>query len=88
LPDISGLAVSSSKDQKVLMQMIERVVADYEPRLTNVVVSLRPAGGRARVLRFQIEALLMIEPAPERIAFDTTLELTSGEYSVEGRERA
>ena len=41
-----------------------------------------------RVLRFQIEALLMIEPAPERITFDTKLELTSGEYSVEGNDRA
>lgn len=88
LPDISGLAVSSSKDQKVLMAMIERVIADYEPRLTNVVVSLQPTPGKARVLRFVIEALLLIEPAPERIAFDTTLELTSGEYSVEGKDRA
>jgi len=88
LPDISGMAVTSSKDQKVMMSMIERVVADYEPRLTNVVVSLSPVAGRARVLKFQIEALLMIEPAPERIAFDTTLELTSGQYSVEGKDRA
>ena len=88
LPDISGLAVSNSKDQKVLVSMIERALADFEPRLTNVVVSLQPAVGRARVLRFQIEALLMIEPAPERITFDTTLELTSGEYSVEGKDRA
>lgn len=88
LPDISGLAVSNSKDQKVMVSMIERAIADYEPRLTNVVVSLQPAVGRARVLRFQIEALLMIEPAPERITFDTKLELTSGEYSVEGKDRA
>jgi type VI secretion system protein ImpF len=88
LPDISGLAVSSSKDQKIMVNMIERAIADYEPRLTNVAVSIQPAVGKARVLRFQIEALLMIEPAPERITFDTKLELTSGEYSVEGKDRA
>lgn len=88
LPDISGMAVTSSKDQKVLMATIERVIADYEPRLANVTVSFQPASGRLRVLKFVIEALLLIEPSPERIAFDTTLELTSGEYSVEGKDRA
>jgi hypothetical protein len=29
-----------------------------------------------------VEAMLMIDPAPERIAFDTVLEITKGSYSV------
>lgn len=39
-------------------------------------------------IHFQIEALLRTEPSPERVYFDSTLELTSGEYQVEGEERA
>jgi len=36
------------------------------------------------VLRFQIEGMLDMNPAPERISFDTVLQLTSGEYQVKG----
>jgi type VI secretion system protein ImpF len=45
---------------------------------------LAPSAGGARTLRFVIEGLLRIDPAPEHISFDTTLELTSGEYAVKG----
>ena len=37
-----------------------------------------------RVLRFQIEALLKMDPAPEQVLFDTVLQLNSGEYQVKG----
>ena len=37
-----------------------------------------------RILRFQIEALLKMDPAPEQIVFDTVLQLNSGEYKVKG----
>jgi type VI secretion system protein ImpF len=36
------------------------------------------------VLRFQIEALLKMDPAPEQVLFDTLLQLNSGEYQVKG----
>jgi type VI secretion system protein ImpF len=35
-------------------------------------------------LRFQIEGLLIMDPAPEHISFDTVLQLASGEYQVKG----
>ena len=41
-----------------------------------------------RQLRFQIEALLLMDPAPELISFDTVLELASGEYQVKGEQSA
>jgi predicted component of type VI protein secretion system len=34
------------------------------------------------MLRFRIEGLARIDPAPEQVTFDTVLELTSGEYQV------
>jgi predicted component of type VI protein secretion system len=39
-------------------------------------------------VRFRIEAMLLIAPAPERISFDTSLHLTSSQYEVEGQKNA
>jgi type VI secretion system protein ImpF len=88
LPDITGMAVQSSDDQTRLARTVESTIAAFEPRLLNVTVSLLPSNPGSRRLRFKIEALLRTDPAPARISFDTTLELTSGEYDVEDESRA
>jgi type VI secretion system protein ImpF len=65
--------------------MIEQTLATFEPRLRKVKVeTLEAAGGAKHVLRFQIEGLLDMDPAPELISFDTLLQLSSGEYQVKG----
>ncbi len=84
LPDISSLGVHSIQDQKRLLWMIESTIATFEPRIADARVSMEQVAGNARVLRFQIQGLLRIDPAPERVTFDTVLELTSGEYEVKG----
>jgi type VI secretion system protein ImpF len=84
LPDISSLGVHSTQDQKRLLWMIESTIANFEPRIQGARVTMEPVAGSARVLRFQIQGLLRIDPAPERVTFDTVLELTSGEYQVKG----
>jgi len=88
LPDISTLALSSSDDQRMLTRMIESAVAAFEPRLAGVRVTLQPINQKSQVMRFQIEGLFRVDPAPERVTFDTTLELTSGEYEVKGERGA
>jgi type VI secretion system protein ImpF len=35
-----------------------------------------------RTLRIRIEALLLMDPAPEHISFDTTLQLTTGDFHI------
>jgi type VI secretion system protein ImpF len=88
LPDITGVSLSSGEDRTRLARMVETVVATFEPRLQNVTVSMNPAAQNSHILRFQIEALLRTEPAPARVFFDTTLELSKGEYEVAGETRA
>ena len=88
LPDITGASLSSGDDRQRLARMVEAAIATYEPRLQNVTVSMKPVAGEIHVLRFQIEGLLRTEPAPARVFFDTTLELTKGEYEVTGDTRA
>ena len=84
LPDFTSYALNSPKDQAKLVRFLQATVKLFEPRLANVqIVPLEGAGGKTRTLRFRIEGLLIMDPAPEHVSFDTVLELTSGQYEVE-----
>lgn len=88
LPDITGVALNTAERQDELVRSVERAIAIYEPRLMNAVVTMRPPERGSRILRFQIEALLRMEPTPARVFFDTRLELIRGEYEVSGDTNA
>ena len=45
-----------------------------------VPVEINPKG--LRTMRIRIEGLLLMDPAPEHISFDTTLQLTTGDFSI------
>lgn len=82
LPDISSLTAGSSQDRNRLQWLLEAAINSFEPRIAGArVVMESPAAGN-RMLRFRIEGLMRIDPAPEHVTFDTVLELTSGEYQV------
>lgn len=82
LPDISSMGLASSSDQRRLRQAILTCIKNYEPRLMNVDVTMEGSDVADRKLRFHIEGLMRLDPAPEEISFDTVLELTSGEYRM------
>jgi len=83
LPDFTAYSLKNPKDQTKLVRFLHQTVKIFEPRLANVrVVPLEETTGFARTLRFRIEGLLLMDPAPEHVSFDTVLELTSGEYEV------
>jgi type VI secretion system protein ImpF len=82
LPDISALGFASTADQRSLRIAIETCLRNYEPRLMDIRVTLESSDTTDRRLRFHIEGNMKLDPAPEEIAFDTVLELTSGEYKV------
>ncbi len=84
LPDMSGISINSIQDQNRMLWMLESAVATFEPRIEGARVVMEPVSQGQRIMRFQIQGLLRVDPAPERVTFDTTLELTSGEYAVKG----
>jgi type VI secretion system protein ImpF len=87
LADITALSFSNTKDRTRLLRTLEQTIRIFEPRLMSVrVMPVETAGDgpNRRILRFQIEGLLKMDPAPEQISFDTVLQLTSGEYQVKG----
>ena len=82
LPDMTSLGLTSASDHRQLRLAIEACVRAFEPRLASVRVSIDDTDRGDRRLRFHIEGLMKLDPAPEEITFDTVLELASGEYSV------
>jgi len=85
LPDATTLSRDSLRDRTKLTRMIEETLRTFEPRLSQIqVVLVDSATGSQHVMRFQIEALLDMDPSPEHISFDTLLQLSSGEYQVKG----
>jgi type VI secretion system protein ImpF len=89
LPDITSLSWESARDRSRLARFIEDVVHTFEPRISRLkVVPIEAEAGSRHILRFQIEGLLDMDPAPEHVSFDTVLQLSSGEYQVKGEPSA
>jgi type VI secretion system protein ImpF len=85
LPDITSLNLSSPEGRAALVRSIETALHLFEPRLANIRVSLHSVSGeKSPQVRFTVEGVLRVDPAPQPVAFDTLLEVTSGEYKVQG----
>ncbi|HEY0784489.1 MAG TPA: type VI secretion system baseplate subunit TssE [Acidobacteriaceae bacterium] len=82
LLDLGSLSLSSTEDQRRLQQVIADTIAYCETRLTAVQVKLVDSELERKKLRFHIEARMQMKPLPEEIAFDTVLDLATGEYQV------
>jgi type VI secretion system protein ImpF len=83
LPDFSAYSIASPKDQSRLVKVLQAAVKTFEPRMANVrIVPLEISPKGLRTLRIRIEGLLMMDPAPEHISFDTTLQLTTGDFRI------
>jgi type VI secretion system protein ImpF len=85
-PDFSSFSFSNPKDRQRLLKSLEGTIRVFEPRLEGVrVIPVEtPADDLRRIVRFQIEGLLLMDPSPEQITFDTVLSLTNGEYQIRG----
>lgn len=86
LPDFSSMSFDNPKDRARLLRHLETTIRIFEPRLESPrVVPVQSDGNIShRTIRFQIEGLLKMDPAPEQVTFDTVLNLSSGEYQIKG----
>ena len=83
LPDFSAYSIASPKDQSKLVRSLQAAVKTFEPRMANVrILPLEITSTGLRTLRIRIEGLLLMDPAPELISFDTTLQLTTGDFRI------
>lgn len=85
LPDTTSLSGDDPAVRRKLQREIEECLRQFEPRLTDIEVTLAESTNPARrQVRFVVEAILRMDPDPERIVFDTVLDVGSGAISVAG----
>ncbi len=84
LPDISSVGFANVSERSRLLSQIKRAIAIFEPRLMDVRVTPIADDDKKKLQRldFKIEALLRMDPSPEHVSFDTTLDGVSQSYKV------
>jgi type VI secretion system protein ImpF len=83
LPDVNSMSLQSALDHRRLLRSLEIAIETFEPRLFHArVTSTDPFHHGKQAIMFHVEALLLLDPAPERISFDTVLEISKGAYNV------
>jgi type VI secretion system protein ImpF len=89
IPDLTSLSKDAPETRVRLLRYVEEAIRLFEPRLANVRVSFGSENTEERrELHFVIEGLLKMDPNPEQVAFDTVLEIASGEIAVRGEADA
>jgi type VI secretion system protein ImpF len=86
LPDVTSLSRDSMAARLKLVKQVEEALEIFEPRLSNVHISLIEGDDtehERRELRFVVEATLRLDPTPEQVVFDTVLQFSTGQYDVE-----
>ena len=91
MPDYTHMSLANVGDRYRVQRQMELAITMFEPRLSGVTVRLAGEEGSyepGRAVRFHIDAMLKMDPAPEHISFDTVLDIPSGEYQVKGDSSA
>ncbi len=82
LPDFTAYNLRDASEQNRLRKAIETAVRVFEPRLANVSVFLDGWDELKPVLRYRLEALLKVDPAPEAVVFETEFKADTRRFAV------
>ena len=82
LSDFTAQNPKSASVRDQLRQEVEMAISRFEPRITNVMVVSETGAHDFRTIGFRITGLLMVDPMPEPITFDTRFDINKGEYTI------
>lgn len=89
LPDLSQYTMASASDKAKLLKQLQSTIKIFEPRLANVrLVPVEVSEAGIQQFRLRIEAMLLMDPAPEPVSFDTVIGLKSGIARISGGANA
>jgi type VI secretion system protein ImpF len=81
LTDLTSVGGSTPDKQEEIAKMIEKAIAQHEPRLNNVKAKVLKTRAVDLRVRYHIDGVLRVDPAPA-VSFETVVELTTGHVSV------
>jgi type VI secretion system protein ImpF len=84
--DFTSFNLKNRLEQDRVRLSIERAIRQFEPRLTSVAVTVEESDPLRPVLRFEISALLRIDPGGQTVLFDATLHRDSRRIAVTGAD--
>lgn len=88
IPDFTRANLGTAQHRDSFLRVVEAAIRKFEPRFRSVSVRRLDADNNLeRTMNFRIEAMLLAEPAPEMVVFDTRVELASGELQIQGDGR-
>jgi type VI secretion system protein ImpF len=84
LPEVVSMRSTSPEDRQKVGRLLEKAIAQNEPRLSNIraVLVTDEKGERHGTLNYRIQARLRLDPAPE-VVFETLLEFATGQTRIE-----
>ena len=83
LPDFLGRGLHSSEDRQLIQRQLERAIEGNDCRFRNVRVRLLDQDSQDRLLRFRVDALLVLVDASQHVAFDAVLQAETQRYKVQ-----
>jgi type VI secretion system protein ImpF len=84
LPDTTALSGEDPAVRRQLQREIQESLRLFEPRLTQIEVTIVPVTeATRRQVRFVVEALLRLDPDTERVVFDTVLDVSNGAFTMQ-----
>ena len=87
LPDVSSMSKDAPETREQLARAVEEAVRIFEPRLEGArVVFADDTENGAMRFHYVVEALLRLDPTPERVVFDTVLDVPTAAFEVGGVE--
>jgi len=83
IADFGAGGFNETRERDQLRARIEQTIRRFEPRMTNIRVALLESKNPLEAtLHLRISGMLLTDPAPEPIAFNTTVDATTTEVVV------
>lgn len=85
LPDLTGLDTGTAESREGLRRTLELVIRTFEPRFKAVRVRmLDNTDPLDRTLRFRVDATVRVDPVPEPVIYDSTVDPVVGSLEIRG----
>ena len=82
IPDPNSQDPSRTHDRNELLRNMQDAITHFEPRLQDIDVQFVAAAVGSYLLQFEIAGIVLMDPAPEQVMFQTSLDPSNGELRV------